>query len=53
MRPVTIFTQKTLIGLYRTVGWPRPVISSGASGHDFDCTLTNFATIEDQHTVFE
>jgi hypothetical protein len=40
--------------------WTRPdprlarlVISSGASGHDFDSALTNFATVEDQRSVFE
>jgi hypothetical protein len=35
------------------LGLARLVISSGASGHDFDCALTNFATVEDQHSVFE
>jgi hypothetical protein len=45
--------RKTLTGLDWTLGWPRPVISSGTSGHDFDCALTNFATVEDQRTVFE
>jgi hypothetical protein len=43
---------KTLIGLDRTLGWLRSVISSGVSGHDFDCALTNFATVEDQRVVF-
>jgi hypothetical protein len=50
---VTIFARKTLTGLDRTLGWSRPVISSGASGHGFDCALTKFATIEDQRVVFE
>jgi hypothetical protein len=47
------FHAKTLTGLERTLGWPRSVISSDTSGHGFDCALTNFVTIEDQHTVFE
>jgi hypothetical protein len=53
VRPITISAQKILTGLDRTLGWPHPVISSGASGHGFDCTLINFATIEDQRAVFE
>jgi hypothetical protein len=50
---VTIFAQKTLTRLNWTLGWPRPVISLDAFGHDFDCALTNFATVEDQRAVFE
>jgi hypothetical protein len=53
MWPLTIFVQKTLTRLDQTLGWPRSVLSSGASGHYFDCALTNFATVEDECAVFE
>jgi hypothetical protein len=50
---VTIFALKTLTRVDRTLGWPCPIISSGASGYGIDCALTNFATVEDQCAVFK